>query len=147
MDDGTYLSCKHDIDEDLGSDDPVRHRRAIARMGTHILTIERKLDDMIEDHTDPATGRPMDVQASYKSLQELIVESRKTRRTAAYIAGVMSVIGVFGGFIFLQLNSEIVESRKVNIEQTAALERVAATQAQVVQRLHSIEQALPRGAK
>lgn len=130
MPNGDFLSCMREVEEDLDSDDPVASRRAMRRLGTHIIRMHQQLDELVAAHTDE-NGNPYDVRAAYGTLNGVAQEMRDMRKllwtaqVGVYIFGAMApiVIGI-GVYEFNVLRKADEETVKINMEQTVILERI-----------------------
>ena len=71
---GDFLRCVQELEASV----PEELRPVWRKVAVHIVSLEQDVRQMIDDHTDPATGQPFDVRSAYAMLGRL--EKREAER-------------------------------------------------------------------
>ena len=139
---GDFLTCMSEVEEDLASEDPAATKRAMRKIGTHIVRMHQQLDEMIQAHTDE-NGQPYNIHAAYNTLEGISVEMKDMRKLlwtaqiGVYVFGAIApiIIGI-AVYEFNQLRKSDEETVRINMEQTIMLERIQAVQQGIIEHLN-----------
>ena len=144
---GDFLSCMREVEEGLDSEEPPAFRKAVRKLGTHIIRMHQKIEELVDSHTDETTGRPYDVHKAYAKLDGIEKEVASMRRLlwtaqiGVYIVGTLApIILALTVYAFNEVRKQVEQATMVNLEQTIMLERVQTVQRSVVEQLRSFQE-------
>lgn len=141
---GDFLSCMREVEEELDSEDATAQKRAMRKIGTHIIRMHQQIEEIVQSHTDE-NGKLYDMKGVYGTLQAIVEEMKDMRKLlwtaqiGVYLFGALApiVIGVAIYQFNLMRRADEVAS-EINLQQTIALERVQTIQQSLMQQLSEL---------